>query len=159
MPGSVKTAVVQSPPICLTCPPIGYWHPNTEKRQRNIFQSESNRRIKMHSVAKCCAGIVMLFLLLGCTERRSHSVSSPDGTLTLITSINNSQEDPTKYLCVKFQIVDSTGRVLYEEQTGASNRMRWRIQWDGNTRVVLDSSDIGTVAWEQQVNGSWHEAP
>ncbi len=101
----------------------------------------------------------MLFLLLGCTERRSNSISSPDGSLTLVTSINDSQEDPTKYLCVKFQIVDSTGMVLYEEQTGASDRMRWSMQWDGNQRVVLNSSDIGTVAWEQQADGLWRKVP
>ena len=64
-------------------------------------------------------------------------------------------KDMTKYLCVKFEIRDSSGAVLHQEQTGASTRMRWRMYWDGNRRVVLESSDIGTYAWEQQPDGKW----
>ncbi len=105
-------------------------------------------------------GITILFLLLGCTETASNnSIPSPDGSLTLVTSINRSKDDLTKYLCVRFQIVDSAGKVIYEEQTGASDRMRWSMQWDGNDRIVLDSSDIGTLVWERQADGIWHKVP
>ena len=116
----------------------------------------------MHFLARCLMAIAVFFFLSGCSQRSSsdiNSIPSPDGNLTLITSINRSKEDPTKYLCVKFQIVDSTGKMLYEEQTGASDRMRWSMRWEDNQRVVLDSSDIGTIVWEQQADESWHKVP
>ncbi len=116
----------------------------------------------MHFLARCLLGIAIFFLLLGCTQRSSsdsNAIPSPNGNLTLITSINRSKEDLTKFLCVKFQIIDSTGRVLYEEQTGASDRMRWNMRWEDNQHVVLDSSDIGTIIWEQQADGSWRKVP
>ncbi len=113
----------------------------------------------MRSSIRGLLGITIFCCLLGCTGTRSSSIPSPDGKLTLITSINRSKDNPTKYLCVKFQIIDSTGKVLYEEQTGASDRMRWSIYWKDTQHVVLDSADIGTMIWEQQANGSWHRTP
>jgi len=100
--------------------------------------------------------VIGLMALCGCSSRTpTPELKSPDGQLVLVTSINTSQADMTKYLCVKFEIRDSSGTVLYQEQTGASTRMKWRMYWDGNRRVVLESSDIGTYAWEQQPDGKW----
>ena len=101
--------------------------------------------------------IGLIALVCGCSSRTPtpEPIQSPDGRLTLVTSINASKDDMTKYLCVKFEIRDSSGAVLHREQTGASARMKWRMYWDGNRRVVLESSDIGTYAWEQQPDGKW----
>lgn len=118
-------------------------------------------KAEKHLFARSLVWLVVLVFLLGCTAARSstHSIPSPDGSLTLITSMNQNKEDLTKYLCVKFQIVDATGKVWYEEQTGASDRMQWEMYWDENDRVVLESSDIGTLAWEQQADGTWRPIP
>ena len=101
--------------------------------------------------------IGLIALVCGCSSRTPtpKPIQSPDGQLVLVTSINTSKDDMTKYLCVRFEIRDSSGVVLHQEQTGASTRMRWRMYWDGNRRVVLESSDIGTYAWEQQPDGKW----
>ncbi len=101
--------------------------------------------------------VIDLTILCGCSSRTltPEPIKSPDGKLVLVTSVNTSKADMTKYLCVKFEIRDSSGAVLYQEQTGASTRMKWRMYWDGNRRVVLESFDIGTYAWEQQPDGKW----
>ncbi len=113
----------------------------------------------MHAFTRWLVGIMVILILPGCAPTPSKSIPSPDGRLALVTSVNRSKADVTTYLCVRFQIVDSTGKVLYEEQTHASDRMRWKMSWEGSDRVVLDSSDIGTLAWERQADGSWHAAP
>jgi len=76
-----------------------------------------------------------------------------------VTTIGADKTDPPAYLCVKFEIQDSAGQLLYAEQTRASARMRWSVGWDGNERVVLESSDIGTYAWERGSDGQWHRVP
>ena len=95
----------------------------------------------------------------GCTTARADSVPSPDGRFVLVTTINKDMTDPTVYLCVKFQILDSAGHVLHAEQTRASDRMRWTMRWDGSERVVLESADIGTYTWERQSDGRWRAVP
>lgn len=98
-------------------------------------------------------------LFISCDHSGVNSITSPNGNLILMTSVNTDKTDLTKYLCVKFQITDTSGKVLYVEQTGASDRMGWEMKWDGDTRIVLKSSDIGTYTWEQQPDGSWHAVP
>ncbi len=106
---------------------------------------------------------VLLILggLAGCFSPKSdsNSIPSPDGRFVLVTTINRDKTDPTAYLCVKLKILDDSGNVLYEEQTRASDRMRWTVKWDGNERVVLESSDIGTYVWELGRDGQWRAVP
>jgi len=75
--------------------------------------------------------------------------------MTIVTSIEQSQTDPTAYLCVVFEIRNKQGRVLYKENTHASDRMRWNMDWISTNKVRLASSDNGTYFWEQQTNGVW----
>ncbi len=98
-------------------------------------------------------------LLAGCTSTQTNYIPSPDGRLVLVTMVNTDRTDPTIYLCVRFQILDDSGHILYEEQTRASARMRWTMRWDGNERVVLESSDIGTYVWERGSDGRWQKVP
>ena len=100
-----------------------------------------------------------LGLLVGCSAAQPNATPSPDGRFVLLTTINADKTDPTVYLCVKFQIMDEAGHLLYEEQTRASDRMRWTMKWAGNERVVLESSDIGTYTWERGSNGLWQKVP
>lgn len=118
-------------------------------------------KAKINLVFSIIGCVLMLALLPRCAPApsSSSSIPSPDGSLILVTSVNQSKDDPITYLCVKFQIVDSAGNLLYEEQTRASDRMRWSMHWEDNQHIVLDSSDIGTRVWEQQANGSWQKMP
>lgn len=86
------------------------------------------------------------------------TIASPDRSHALRIQVETSQSDPRKYLCVKFEIVDAQGRVEYAVQTGASDVMRWSLDWDGNDRVVLNSSDIGRRTWLRGDDGRWVEA-
>lgn len=93
----------------------------------------------------------------GCGTRRTQPapISSPDGTMTLHSWIEQDRSDPKAYLCVVFQVCDRAGQILKTENTLASDRMRWDLTWDGNDRVVLRSSDIGTYHWVRQADGRW----
>jgi hypothetical protein len=93
--------------------------------------------------------------LCGCARKPQPPVSSPDGSMSLHTWIEESKSNPTTYLCVVFRIRDARGRFLHEENTHASDGMRWRMSWISNECVRLDSSDIGTCFWEIQPDGSW----
>ncbi len=103
------------------------------------------------------AAVAVLIVVL--TERRHGKppVLSPDGSMSLITRIEESRQDPGAFLCVVFAIRDRSGRILHEENTGASDRMRWDLSWDSNERIRLKSSDIGTYHWQRQRDASWKE--
>jgi len=95
-----------------------------------------------------------LILLVGCSHKMP-TMLSPDGSMNLVTSVEQSRQDPQAYLCVVFEIRDQTGKTLYRENTHASVRMRWNMSWASNDRIRLDSSDIGTHYWTKQPDGSW----
>ncbi len=117
-----------------------------------------NSQLLKRGAGLACLGLAALILLAACAPARTRSTPSPDGTLTLVTSVNMDDSDPATYLCVRFQILTGDGRVVFEQQTAASDRMHWSMTWDGNSRVVLESADVGTYAWEQ-VEGVWGKAP
>jgi hypothetical protein len=102
---------------------------------------------------------VLAAAVAACGDGRPARVASPDGRHTLVVTVNHSKADRTKYLCLFVQIVDAEGRVRHEEQTGASVRMAWRAHWSGPGRLVLDSSDIGTMAWRARDDGTWERDP
>ncbi len=78
--------------------------------------------------------------------------------MTLHTRIESSRADPGAYLCVIFEIRDRSGRVLYSENTRASDTMRWDLAWVSNNRIRLESSDIGRYDWRRQADGTWVKA-
>jgi hypothetical protein len=106
-------------------------------------------------MARLAPLIAMFVLLLGCSQRTA--ALSPDGSLTLVTTIEHSRQDPTAYSCVVFEIRDRAGRILHRENTHASDTMRWTMAWESNTRVRLDSSDIGTYRWSRQQDEGWRK--
>jgi hypothetical protein len=97
---------------------------------------------------------MLLVLANGCTSK-SRTIPSPDGSMEIVTSVEQSRADPTAYPCVIFEIRDKQGRVLYKQNTHASDRMRWNMDWVLTNRIRLVSSDIGTRLWEQETNGNW----
>jgi hypothetical protein len=103
------------------------------------------------------ARLSLVFLLIaGCRGRNGRPpITSPDRSLTLHTRIEQSQVDPITYLCVIFEIRDSSGRSLHTENTRASYAMRWEMSWISDDRIRLESSDIGTYYWRKQADGSW----
>jgi hypothetical protein len=103
------------------------------------------------------ARLSLVFLLAsGCAGGQGRApILSPDGTMTLHTRIEQSRNDPVTYLCVVFEIRDSSGRILHTENTRASDAMRWTMAWVADDRIRLRSSDIGTFEWKRQADGSW----
>ena len=76
-------------------------------------------------------------------------IPSPDGRFRLVVHI----QDGT----VVFTINDAANAVLHVQDTRASHYQRWKVGWDDDGRVWLNSSDIGTYVWEEQADGSWKE--
>jgi hypothetical protein len=100
--------------------------------------------------------LIVSLLLAGCGRGPSPpSLKSPDGMLTLSTSVNQTKADRTQYLCVIIDIVDSTGKTLHHEVTPASDVHRWSIQWVTNDELLLKSSDVGNYHVLRQTDGTW----
>lgn len=101
--------------------------------------------------------IVLLVLLMaaGCGQKAAAPLISPDGSLTLLTSVESSRADPRAYHCVVFEIRDRTGKVLRRENTRASEMSQWQMTWASTNKIKLESSDIGTYYWTEQADGTW----
>ncbi|MDB6022561.1 MAG: hypothetical protein JWQ04_2418 [Pedosphaera sp.] len=77
--------------------------------------------------------------------------------MVLMTSIDQSKEDPKTYLCVVFEIRDQSGKVIHKENTRASAASKWNMSWISNEEIELKSSDIGDYRWKKQPNGNWQK--
>lgn len=101
--------------------------------------------------------IALLVTVAGCLGSGPHALApipSPNQSLIVTPSVNRSQSNPTKYLCIAFDITDVAGGRLHHVQTSASDRMKWALGWYDDATVVLYSSDIGTYAWRLTENGT-----
>jgi ABC-type phosphate/phosphonate transport system substrate-binding protein len=100
--------------------------------------------------------LILALLIAGCSRASSAPAQkSPDGTMSLLTSVNQSKANPTRYLCLVVDITDSTGKSLHHEVTPASDTQRWSIQWVSNDEVLLKSSDVGNYRIRRQPDGTW----
>ena len=105
------------------------------------------------------ATVLMFVAVLGAGCDRPKAVASvrksPDGTMTLTTSVNRGKANPTRYFCVVVDITDASGRTLHHEVTPASDTQRWSIRWMGNDAILLESSDVGIYEIRRQPDGTW----
>ena len=101
--------------------------------------------------------LVVSVLAVSCDNHTSppRAMKSPDGTLTLSWSVNDSQANPTRYLCVVVDITDSAGKTLHHEVTPVSDRIRWSPQWVSNDEVMLKSSGVGVYRIRRLPDGTW----
>jgi hypothetical protein len=99
--------------------------------------------------------LVLVGAVVGCVPVGKPPLPSPDGTLTLHTSVETSRSDPTAYGCVVLAIRDRSGKVLHHENSHASDFHRWDIEWISNDEIKLTSSDIGPLTWKRQSDGAW----
>jgi hypothetical protein len=88
-------------------------------------------------------------------SRTGAAIPSPDGTLEIHTFIEQSRSNPTAYGCVIIEIREKSRKALYRENTGASDFERWSVDWVSNARIRLKSSDVGTMFWSRQPDGTW----
>ena len=90
---------------------------------------------------------------LGSSATALKAIASPSNAMTLTPSVNQSEADPTKYLCVAFDIHDKSGGLRHSIQSSASDTSKWAIGWFDDATIVLYSSDIGTYAWQLSDDG------
>jgi hypothetical protein len=100
--------------------------------------------------------ICAALLAAGCNRTAAvPAQKSPDGTMTLTTSVNESRADPARYLCVVVHVADVAGKTLHREVTPASATQRWSIRWVTSDEVLLQSSDVGSYHIRRQPDGTW----
>ncbi len=63
---------------------------------------------------------------------------------SLVTSLEQSRADPGAYLCVVFEVRDRSGRIVYTENTRASDQAAWQMNWVSPSKLCLRSSEIGS---------------
>lgn len=98
--------------------------------------------------------MLVVLALVACDEEPA-PLRSPDGQWVLTPKINDSRSDPTSYRCLRIEIRDASGKVVFSEQTHASVRMKWNARWLGSNRFEIDSSDVGTLRWRRRADGGW----
>jgi hypothetical protein len=100
---------------------------------------------------------LILFFFTGVHPYTPDPIYSPDESTVIIPMINFDKANYATYLLVHLKIQDTrTGDILYQVQTGASDRMRWSVFWLNNNTFQLESSDIGFYCWKEEV-GTWME--
>ena len=75
-------------------------------------------------------------------------ISSPSKNYILQVDLNKDKDDKTKYDCVLLTLFDSSDNKISTLQTGASNNMKWAVDWyPKKDTIVLYSIDIGNRAY------------
>lgn len=94
----------------------------------------------------------MLFVciaLSGCgVGDRDHEATSPDGTMYFRTST-------TEGTLLVVRIFDQNGTILHEENTRASRVHRWSVDWVSDSKIMIKTSDIGSLALIRDDDGRW----
>jgi hypothetical protein len=97
--------------------------------------------------------------LSGCGPGPDPRVASPDGRRIVTASVNRNKADRSNYSLIRIKVADASGHVELDEQTRASDVMRWSVVWSDNDTVVLRSSDIGPSGWRVGPDGTWKPLP
>jgi hypothetical protein len=75
-------------------------------------------------------------------------ISSPSGLYKLKIDLNKNKSDKTKYDCILITLYDKDLKEITTLQTGASDYMKWAVDWYPNKdTIILNSADIGTSAY------------
>jgi len=98
-------------------------------------------------VKRITLGILITLFCVGCGRSGPRVATSPDGELEVRTEISGDEAGPTMRLCVVLIFEDSEGREK-RIQTGASDTMKWALDWHDSGTLILYSSDIGTTAYD-----------
>ena len=75
-------------------------------------------------------------------------IASPSKHFILKVEINSDKSDKTKYGCIVLTLYDTSNKEISTFQTGASNYMKWAVNWHpAKDTIVLYSNDIGNRAY------------
>lgn len=93
---------------------------------------------------------LLLFTFTACLYMRKPPdlIASPSKRFVLKVDINKDKSDKTKYGCVVLTLYDTSNKEISNLQTGASNYMKWAVDWyPTKDTIILYSSDIGNKAY------------
>ena len=118
------------------------------------------RNVRSHEMKTTILILAMAAMIAGCSPAPTTPIPSPSGKYLVHATINREKSDRTKYLCVRLILTRLTGETITETQTGASHVHKWAIGWMTNQDVIiLQSSDIGTHAYEITTNETVSDIP
>lgn len=75
-------------------------------------------------------------------------ITSPSKKYILKVDLNPDRNEKRKYDCLVFTLYDTSENDISTFQTGASNYMKWAVDWYPNRdTIILYSGDIGNRAY------------
>ncbi|PKP17776.1 MAG: hypothetical protein CVU05_14930 [Bacteroidetes bacterium HGW-Bacteroidetes-21] len=98
--------------------------------------------------------IIFSILLFGCrsANQQNEKIISPSKKYYLTTTVNasdNSKGDAE----VVIHLYSTSGQLKFSLNTHAGDFSKWAVGWDKiNDTVILFSSDIGTYAWQIEMD-------
>jgi len=108
-------------------------------------------------------GIGLVIIVLGSWRGRNRPpvegvIHNCDGSLSLKLNLHRESKNPDIRDTISFEVLDNNDKILFRCQTIASDRMRWRMGWDRENRIWLNSMDIGILCWEfDRTRDAWIE--
>ena len=97
--------------------------------------------------------ILLIGLFVSCVKHKREILISPSGMFKILIEVNENKYDSTKYLCLKFTLLDEAKNRTDSLQTYASYTMAWSVNWHPEKDIIiLNSHDIGTYAWTVSAN-------
>lgn len=93
--------------------------------------------------------VYFIVLIISTSCHSNETFYSPDQTLKAST-----QEDSNGILIVN--IFDKEDNRLFEYNTRASTFHKWSIDWQGNNKIMIQTSDIGPTSIIRNESGDWY---
>lgn len=90
---------------------------------------------------------ICFIFFIGCD--RNKTLYSPDNTLKALT-----KEDSKGMLIVN--VFDKEENLLFEYNTKASTFHKWSLDWQGNSKIMIRTSDIGPTSIIRNESGDWY---
>jgi hypothetical protein len=81
---------------------------------------------------------------------------SPSGQYSLIVELGN-RDNERDWTILMFKLTDKNRNEIDYVRTGASDAQKWAVTWYNEGIIVLNSSDIGTLAWTVLQDGKMNK--
>jgi|GEM_PF-5814315 len=107
-------------------------------------------------LATAIISLILIDLMLVDSGPRQQKFPSPNGEMVALV-VENRMEDHPNPGCLTLTVFDADQNPRFTYPTCASSFIGWQFQWIGDTALVLDSSDVGSIRWELDESGDWFQ--
>lgn len=103
--------------------------------------------------------LVVAYLIYGIVKSVPGPFPSPDGTMMASVSVTDSRGEEKTHMRILVEIRDERGTVLLSRQTRASALREYHVEWEGNSKLKLASTEVGDLFWTRDAQGQWADDP